>query len=247
MWFLHIFNLPHPFLSCADLVSNLVQPFCSLTGYPYEIYVDPERCIYQKLGMKREEKFTDSGTVQQQHILRWWLMKDCIWRYVFIAHPSPHVKSGMFMGQMKSIWRAMTSPAFDFQGDLHQQGGAIIAGPGKLGSLFPCILAQSYFLSPPPLCYIFSLFFPSQALKFIFPILTWTAWTTCPLTGSCSSLEFNRLWTSVISQRLSMCSQLAGPHHCYYAGMYTCCLFSYITTVHESIVLYWVQWWIVTK
>lgn len=23
--------------------------------------MDPERCIYQKLGMKREEKFTDSG------------------------------------------------------------------------------------------------------------------------------------------------------------------------------------------
>ncbi|XP_074526867.1 peroxiredoxin-like 2C [Halichoeres trimaculatus] len=84
-----------------------IQPFCSLTRYPYEIYVDPERNIYQKLGMKREEIFTDS------------------------AHPSPHVKSGMFMGQMKSIWRAMTSPLFDFQGDLHQQGGAIIAGPGS--------------------------------------------------------------------------------------------------------------------
>ncbi|XP_023249969.1 thioredoxin-like protein AAED1 [Seriola lalandi dorsalis] len=84
-----------------------IEPFCSLTGYHYEIYVDPERCIYQKLGMKREEKFTDS------------------------ANPSPHVKSGVFMGQMKSIWRAMTSPAFDFQGDLHQQGGAIIAGPGS--------------------------------------------------------------------------------------------------------------------
>ncbi|KAM4577713.1 peroxiredoxin-like 2C isoform 2-T2 [Odontesthes bonariensis] len=83
-----------------------IEPFCLLTGYPYEMYVDPERCIYQKLGMKREEKFTDS------------------------AHPSPHVKSGLFMGQMKSIWRAMTSPTFDFQGDLHQQGGAIIAGPG---------------------------------------------------------------------------------------------------------------------
>ncbi|KAK5932350.1 hypothetical protein CgunFtcFv8_004061 [Champsocephalus gunnari] len=84
-----------------------IEPFCLLTGYPYEIYVDPERIIYQKLGMKREEKCTDS------------------------AQPSPHVKSGVFMGQVKSIWRAMTSPAFDFQGDLHQQGGAIIAGPGS--------------------------------------------------------------------------------------------------------------------
>lgn len=52
--------------------------------------------------------------------------------FVCSAQPSPHVKSGIFMGQLKSIWRAMTSPVFDFQGDLHQQGGAIIAGPGKL-------------------------------------------------------------------------------------------------------------------
>ncbi|XP_029999554.1 peroxiredoxin-like 2C isoform X2 [Sphaeramia orbicularis] len=100
--------------SCKEYVDDLskiprklLQPFCSLTGYPHEIYVDPERCIYQKLGMKREERYTDS------------------------AHPSPHVKSGILIGQMKSIWRAMTSPAFDFQGDLHQQGGAIIAGPGS--------------------------------------------------------------------------------------------------------------------
>ncbi|XP_051924496.1 peroxiredoxin-like 2C [Hippocampus zosterae] len=84
-----------------------IQPFCSLTGYAHEIYVDPERLIYHKLGMKREEKFTVS------------------------AQPSPHVKSGILMGQMRSIWRAMTSPVFDFQGDLHQQGGAIIAGPGS--------------------------------------------------------------------------------------------------------------------
>ncbi|KAM4617045.1 peroxiredoxin-like 2C [Polymixia lowei] len=84
-----------------------IESFCSLTGYPYEIYVDPERCIHKKLGMKREEIFSDS------------------------AHPSPHVKSGMLMGHMKSMWRAMTSPVFDFQGDLHQQGGALILGPGS--------------------------------------------------------------------------------------------------------------------
>lgn len=41
------------------------------------------------------------------------------------------MKSGIVAGQMKSIWRAMTGPIFDFQGDLHQQGGAIIVGPGK--------------------------------------------------------------------------------------------------------------------
>ncbi|XP_061674408.1 peroxiredoxin-like 2C isoform X2 [Syngnathoides biaculeatus] len=78
-----------------------IQPFCSLTGYAHEMYVDPERIIYRKLGMRREERFTVS------------------------AQASPHVKSGIFMGQMRSIWRAVTSPAFDFQGDLHQQGSQV--------------------------------------------------------------------------------------------------------------------------
>ncbi|CAL1615632.1 unnamed protein product [Knipowitschia caucasica] len=93
-----------------------IEPFCSLTGYPYEIYVDPERCIYQKLGMKTEATFTKSG------------------------HSSPHVKSSVFTGQIKSIWRAVTSPAFDFQGNLHQQGGAMIVGPGSIVHFFHCDL-----------------------------------------------------------------------------------------------------------
>uniref|UniRef100_A0A8C6USJ4 Peroxiredoxin like 2C n=1 Tax=Neogobius melanostomus TaxID=47308 RepID=A0A8C6USJ4_9GOBI len=93
-----------------------IEPFCSLTRYPYEIYVDPERCLYQKLGMKREAQFTESG------------------------HRSPHVKSGLFTGQMRSILRAITSPAFDFQGDLNQQGGALIVGPGSNVHFFHCDL-----------------------------------------------------------------------------------------------------------
>lgn len=125
--------------------------------------------------------------------------------FLCLARPSPHVKSGVFMGQMKSIWRAMTSPVFDFQGDLHQQGGAIIVGPGKRS---PRLTSFSVSLSV-SLCYNFILFSLTQAHKFIFLILTQTVWTTCPLTGSCSLLEFNRLWTSAISRRLSMCSELA--------------------------------------
>ncbi|KAM7165975.1 peroxiredoxin-like 2C isoform 3-T3 [Macrochelys suwanniensis] len=35
-----------------------IKPFCSLTGYPHEIYVDPEREIYKILGMKRGEAAT---------------------------------------------------------------------------------------------------------------------------------------------------------------------------------------------
>ncbi|KAJ8413998.1 hypothetical protein AAFF_G00065960 [Aldrovandia affinis] len=84
-----------------------IEPFCALTGYPHEIYVDPERRIYNKLGMRRGEEFVES------------------------AFLSPHVKSSMLGGSMRSMWRAMTSPAFDFQGDPLQQGGAIIAGPGS--------------------------------------------------------------------------------------------------------------------
>ncbi|XP_017558236.1 peroxiredoxin-like 2C [Pygocentrus nattereri] len=84
-----------------------IEAFCSLTGYQHEIYVDPERHIFKKLGMRRGEEFTET------------------------AAKSPHVKSSMLMGSLKSMWRAMTSPAFDFQGDPLQQGGAIIVGPGS--------------------------------------------------------------------------------------------------------------------
>ncbi|KAG7332349.1 hypothetical protein KOW79_004183 [Hemibagrus wyckioides] len=83
-----------------------LKAFCSLTGYQHEIYVDPERQIYKKLGMTRGEIY--EGKVSQ----------------------SPHVKSSMLVGSIKSMWRAMTSPAFDFQGDPQQQGGALIIGPG---------------------------------------------------------------------------------------------------------------------
>ncbi|NXT65714.1 AAED1 protein, partial [Chaetops frenatus] len=82
-----------------------IKPFCSLTGYTHEMYVDPQREIYKILGMKRGEG--DKVSVQ-----------------------SPHVKSNTLLGSIRSIWRAMTGPAFDFQGDPAQQGGALIIGPG---------------------------------------------------------------------------------------------------------------------
>ncbi|XP_074850267.1 peroxiredoxin-like 2C isoform X3 [Carettochelys insculpta] len=82
-----------------------IKPFCSLTGYHHEIYVDPEREIYKILGMKRGEAATS-------------------------VH-SPHVKSNMLSGSIRSIWRAMTGPVFDFQGDPAQQGGTLIVGPGS--------------------------------------------------------------------------------------------------------------------
>lgn len=94
--------------------------------------------------MKREEKFTQSGNatdINDKNKVKLVRFSGCLWMRmhefmsVFSANPSPHVKSGVFVGQMKTIWRAMTSPKFDFQGDLYQQGGAIIAGPGELTHL----------------------------------------------------------------------------------------------------------------
>ncbi|KAM3654776.1 peroxiredoxin-like 2C [Ammospiza nelsoni] len=83
-----------------------IKPFCSLTGYTHEMYVDPQREIYKILGMKRGEG--NKASVR-----------------------SPHVKSNTLLGSIRSIWRAMTGPAFDFQGDPAQQGGALILGPGN--------------------------------------------------------------------------------------------------------------------
>ncbi|XP_059358870.1 peroxiredoxin-like 2C isoform X2 [Carassius carassius] len=82
-----------------------VRAFCSLTGYSHEIYVDPERQIYKKLGMRRGETYMETPS------------------------SSPHVKSGLVIGNLRSVWRAVNSPAFDFQGDPLQQGGALIVGP----------------------------------------------------------------------------------------------------------------------
>uniref|UniRef100_A0A8D0KSL3 Peroxiredoxin like 2C n=1 Tax=Strix occidentalis caurina TaxID=311401 RepID=A0A8D0KSL3_STROC len=83
-----------------------IKTFCSLTGYTHEMYVDPQREIYKTLGMKRGE----GNNVSVQ---------------------SPHVKSNVLLGSIKSVWRAMTGPAFDFQGDPAQQGGTLILGPGN--------------------------------------------------------------------------------------------------------------------
>ncbi|XP_006902891.1 PREDICTED: thioredoxin-like protein AAED1-like [Elephantulus edwardii] len=83
-----------------------IAPFCKLTGYTYEIYVDPEREIYKRLGLKRGEE-------------------------VAFSAQSPHVKSSLLSGSIQSLFRAMTSPLFDFQGDPAQQGGTFILGPGN--------------------------------------------------------------------------------------------------------------------
>ncbi|XP_072006966.1 peroxiredoxin-like 2C isoform X2 [Engystomops pustulosus] len=106
-------KIPKSYLQAADVKLIVIgqssyqhiKHFCTLTGYGHEIYVDADREIYNKLGLKKGESSSSSG--------------------------SPHIKSNMITGSIKSIWRAMTSPAFDFQGDPAQQGGALIVGPGN--------------------------------------------------------------------------------------------------------------------
>ncbi|XP_052584698.1 peroxiredoxin-like 2C isoform X2 [Peromyscus californicus insignis] len=90
----------------AKIPKSFLQPFCKLTGYSHEIYVDPEREIYKRLGMKRGEEISSSGQ-------------------------SPHIKSSLLSGSLQSLWRAVTGPLFDFQGDPAQQGGTLILGPGN--------------------------------------------------------------------------------------------------------------------
>jgi len=43
------------------LYAYILQPFCRLTGYTHEMYVDPQREIYKTLGMKRGEANNVSG------------------------------------------------------------------------------------------------------------------------------------------------------------------------------------------
>ncbi|XP_034366397.1 peroxiredoxin-like 2C isoform X2 [Arvicanthis niloticus] len=90
----------------AKIPKSFLRPFCKLTGYSHEIYVDPEREIYKRLGMKRGEEISSSGQ-------------------------SPHIKSNLLSGSLQSLWRAVTGPLFDFQGDPAQQGGTLILGPGN--------------------------------------------------------------------------------------------------------------------
>ncbi|KAM6473899.1 peroxiredoxin-like 2C [Liasis olivaceus] len=107
-------KIPNNFLQDANVrlvvigqsAYHHIKPFCNLTGYHHEMYVDPGREIYSILGMKSGEASSS------------------------VVH-SPHVKSSLLSGSVKSMWRAMGSPAFDFQGDPAQQGGTFILGPGN--------------------------------------------------------------------------------------------------------------------
>jgi hypothetical protein len=84
-----------------------IRAFRKLTNFPYFIFCDIDKDIYNKLGMLKNKE----------------LGKD---------KESPHVKSSNFRGLLSSTYRAMSSTAFDYQGGLEQQGGSLIVGPGNV-------------------------------------------------------------------------------------------------------------------
>lgn len=87
---------------------RFIKPFRQLTGLNHTLYVDPDREIYKALGCT--EKLI-SGSLDS----------------------SKHIKSGFISGVMSSVWRAMrSSDRQEFQGDIKQQGGSFIMGPGDV-------------------------------------------------------------------------------------------------------------------
>lgn len=84
---------------------KFIKPFRKLTGYQYTFYCDQEREVYKALGLHEKMAF---GKLEQ----------------------SKHIKSGVVMGVVKSVWRAMQTQ--EYQGDVQQQGGSFIIGPGEV-------------------------------------------------------------------------------------------------------------------
>lgn len=89
-------------IGCAPHV--FIKNFRRDTKYTQELYCDPERAIYKTLGLA-----TVMGAMTGE---------------------SPHVKSGIIMGTLKSTWRGLKS--LRLQGYVLQQGGAFVLGPGDV-------------------------------------------------------------------------------------------------------------------
>ncbi|PVD22772.1 hypothetical protein C0Q70_16028 [Pomacea canaliculata] len=83
---------------------KFIKDFKKLTRYQQTMYCDPDRQVYKTLGCI--EKLA-CGPLSD----------------------SKHIKSGAWAGTLKSVWRAIQYQ--EFQGDVKQQGGAFILGPGE--------------------------------------------------------------------------------------------------------------------
>lgn len=86
---------------------KFIEPFRRATGYKGTLFVDPERELYKKIGCFEKGKADNLENVKA----------------------SRHIKSGFVMGILKSTWRGMQYR--ELQGDVDQQGGEFIFGPGN--------------------------------------------------------------------------------------------------------------------
>lgn len=105
--------IPLEYLQGADVRLVVIGPapfkfiksFRKLTGYQYTMYCDPNGEVYKALGCASK---LACGPLNN----------------------SKHVKSGVMMGFLSSMWRAMQVQ--EYQGDPKQQGAALIMGPGDV-------------------------------------------------------------------------------------------------------------------
>ncbi|XP_060080702.1 peroxiredoxin-like 2C [Ylistrum balloti] len=84
---------------------KFIKSFKEETDFSYPLYTDPDRKVYQALNLKEKMVHGDG--------------KD-----------NKHVKQSLFMGTLKSTWNALK--VGEFEGNIKQQGGAFILGPGDV-------------------------------------------------------------------------------------------------------------------
>ena len=104
-----------------------------MTGYKGAMLTDESRELYKAMGLY-ERACTQRAVLKKRsfiqfHKLNFSFSSPRSIRPLFLA-ASPHVKSNFFSGVLKSTWRGMKYS--ESQGDMNQQGGAFILGPGKL-------------------------------------------------------------------------------------------------------------------
>lgn len=92
-------------IGCAKW--KFIKAFREVTGYQHKMFADSDRKLYKALKCEESMNFSGATTVA-----------------------SKHVKSGALTGIIQSVWRGMQF--CELQGDIEQQGGAFILGPGDV-------------------------------------------------------------------------------------------------------------------
>ena len=62
--------------------------------------------------------------------------------FYFTITDSKHIKSNYIMGTLRAAWRGMKF--CEFMGDINQQGGAFVLGPGKCHEVIVCCLPVKF-------------------------------------------------------------------------------------------------------